>query len=131
MRPALLLILLFSMAAGRAQSFTTTDTIGLASKTDNIYNRHLFSDSLSSSFVILIKKEVKAHRHLLHSEQVCVLQGEGQMQLGDKSFTIRKGDVIFIPKNTIHSVKSIGTLPLKVLSVQSPRFDGTDRVMVD
>lgn len=131
MRPALLFILFFGISAVRAQSFTSTDSIGGSTATDNIYNRPLFSDSLSSSFCIVIRKEVKAHKHLAHSEQVCVLEGEGQMKLGDKTITIRKGDVIFIPKNTVHAVRSTGKVPLKVLSVQSPRFDGSDRVMVE
>lgn len=115
----------------RPQSFLTTDTIGLSTTSDNIYNRALFSDSLSSSFCIVIKKEVKAHKHLQHSEQVMILEGEGLMVLGDKTFTVKKGDLIFIPKNTIHSVKNSGKIPLKVLSVQAPYFDGKDRVFVE
>jgi mannose-6-phosphate isomerase-like protein (cupin superfamily) len=108
-----------------------TDTIGAASKTDNIYNRSAFSDSLASSFVIVIKKEVKAHKHTTHSEHVLVLEGEGLMRLGEKSFDIKKGDLVFIPKNTVHSVKCKSKMPLKVLSVQAPMFDGKDRIMVE
>ncbi|MCC6371012.1 MAG: cupin domain-containing protein [Bacteroidia bacterium] len=111
----------------KAQQYLT-DTIGKTSLTNNIYNKPLFSDSLTSSFCIVIKKEVRAHRHLHHSEHVVVIEGQGLMKLGDKNFIIKKGDVIFIPKNTVHSVKSTGEIPLKVISVQSPRFDGTDRI---
>ena len=53
------------------------------------------------------------------------------MKLGEKELKIRKGDVVFIPKNTVHSVKSIGKEPLKVISVQAPFFDGKDRIMID
>lgn len=115
----------------RPQSFLSVDTIGLGSTSDNIYNKALFSDSLSSSFCIVIKKEVKGHKHLHHSEQVMVIEGEGSMVLGDKILNIKKGDVIFIPKNTVHSVKNTGIVPLKVLSVQAPFFDGKDRVFVE
>jgi mannose-6-phosphate isomerase-like protein (cupin superfamily) len=108
-----------------------TDTVGSASKADNIYNRSAFSDSLASSFVIVIKREVKAHRHAAHSEHVMVLEGEGLMRLGENSFNIKKGDLVFIPKNTIHSVRCTSKMPLKVLSVQSPMFDGKDRIMVE
>lgn len=108
-----------------------TDTIGRESKTDNIYNRFLFGDSLASTFCIVIKKEVKAHKHISHSENVIVLEGEGEMNLGDKQMKIKKGDVIFIPKNTVHSARSKGNVPLKVLSVQAPLFDGKDRIMID
>ena len=109
----------------------STDSIGAKTVSDNLYNKSLFSDSLASSFVIVIKKEVKLHKHLLHSEHVVVLEGTGQMQLGDKHFEMKKGDVVFIPKNTSHAVKSTGKVPLKVLSVQSPNFDGKDRVFID
>ncbi len=91
----------------------------------------LFTDSLTSSFCIVIKKEVKAHKHLTHAEHVVVLEGTAQMRLGDKQFEIKKGDVIFIPKNTVHAVKNTGKVPLKVLSFQAPNFDGKDRVFIE
>lgn len=53
------------------------------------------------------------------------------MLLGDKTFKVKKGDMIFIPINTVHSLKVTTSIPLKVLSVQSPRFDGKDRIFVD
>ena len=49
----------------------------------------------------------------------------------EKVFEIKKGDVVFIPKNTAHAVKSTGKQPLKVLSVQSPNFDGKDRIFIE
>ena len=113
-----------------AQRFNT-DSIGAKTVSDNIYNKALFSDSLASSFVIVIKKEVKLHKHLLHSEHVVVLEGKGQMTLGAKGFEIKKGDVVFIPKNTTHAVISTGDVPLKVLSIQAPKFDGKDRIFID
>lgn len=108
-----------------------TDSIGAKTVSDNVYNKPLFGDSLASSFVIVIKKEVKLHKHIQHSEHVVVLEGSGQMTLGSKGFAVKKGDVIFIPKNTIHGVISTGEQPLKVLSVQAPKFDGKDRIFID
>ncbi len=113
------------------QNRQSLDTIKPPAAYENIYNRPLYSDSLTSSFVIFIKKEVKAHKHVMHTEHVTVLEGEGEMTLGDKKFTVKKGDIIFIPKNTFHSLKTTSAIPVKVLSVQSPRFDGTDRVMAE
>ena len=115
----------------KAQNPINSDTIGLKTISDNIYNRPLFTDSLASSFVIVIKKEVKAHKHLNHTEHVVVLAGTGQMKLGDKQFEIKKGDVLLIPKNTVHSVKTTSKDPLKVLSLHAPYFDGKDRIFID
>ena len=77
----------------------------------------------------MIKNEVKAHKHVYHSEHISVLEGTGIMKLGKKSFELKPGVVIFIPKGTVHWVKTTSKIPLKVLSVQSPYFDGKDRVM--
>lgn len=90
----------------------------------------LFSDSLVTSTIIYISKEVRLHKHLSHSEHVLVLSGEGEMQLGTKTYRIKKDDLIFIPKGVPHSVKTVSSTPLKVISIQAPMFDGKDRVML-
>lgn len=104
------------------------DTVKAPANYDNIYSRPLYSDSLASGFVIFIKKEVKEHKHALHSENILVLEGEAVMKIEGKSFSIKKGDMIFVPKGTWHYVKVSSNVPLKVLSVQSPNFDGKDRI---
>ncbi len=129
MKNLFLLLFLFPFFA-KAQN-QSLDTIKAPLGFDNIYSRTIASDSLSSSFVIFIKKEVKKHKHATHTENVYILDGEGQMLLGDKTFEVKKGDIIFIPMNTVHSLKVTSSIPVKVLSVQSPRFDGKDRIFVD
>lgn len=113
-----------------AQIPINTDTIGNNAKNE-IYVKNISSDSLTSGYVILIKKEVKLHKHLYHSEHVIVLEGEGKMWLNDKEFIIKKNDLVFIPKNTPHKVITTSKKPLKVISIQSPYFDGKDRVMLE
>lgn len=126
----LLFASIFCLAA-QAQTFQNADTVSCPSTIENIYARPLYSDSLSSSFVIFIKKEVKLHKHNTHTEHVMVLQGEGTMVLGDSTFTIKKGDIVFIPKGTPHKVLTTSKIPLKVISIQSPNFDGSDRIMLE
>ena len=51
------------------------------------------------------------------------------MILDKDTFNIKPGSYVFIPTNKVHSVnvdESKGVM--KVLSVQSPFFDGIDRV---
>jgi mannose-6-phosphate isomerase-like protein (cupin superfamily) len=129
MKNLFLLLFLFPFFA-KAQN-QSLDTIKAPSNYDNIYSRTIASDSLSSSFVIFIKKEVKKHKHATHTENVYILEGEGEMLLGDKTFKVKKGDIVFIPMNTIHSLKVTSSIPVKVLSVQSPYFDGKDRIFID
>jgi mannose-6-phosphate isomerase-like protein (cupin superfamily) len=52
------------------------------------------------------------------------------MRLDSSTFTIRKGDVVFIPQKSIHTVKTVSKEPLKVISIQTPLFDG-DRIWVE
>lgn len=131
MRYCICILLVACLNTGRSQTVINTDSIGSQTISDNIYNKQLFGDSLCTSFCIVIKKEVKAHKHQYHSEHVLVLEGEGLMKLEGKSFPVKKGDLIFIPKNSVHSVKRNSKEPLKVLSIQSPLFNGSDRVFVE
>ena len=102
----ILLLFLFPLFI-KAQTNQSLDTIIAPVAYENIYSRRIASDSLVSSFIIFIKKEVKKHKHVVHSEHVYILDGEGEMLLGEKTFKVKKGDLIFIPKNTPHSLKVI------------------------
>lgn len=114
-----------------AQTLTNEADLVTPAKLATVEGRDIGSDSLSSGNVIWIKTELKAHKHLTHSEHVYVIDGEAEMRLGDKTVKVKNGDIIFIPKGTVHAVKVTSKRPLKVLSVQAPHNDGTDRVFVN
>lgn len=98
---------------------------------DNVTNKKLYSDSTVTTFVIWIKHDVKLHKHAAHTEQVMILEGAATMTLGEKTFDVKAGDMIFIPAGTPHSVHVTSEVPLKVISIQAPIFDGTDRIMLE
>jgi mannose-6-phosphate isomerase-like protein (cupin superfamily) len=129
------LFTILSIAIGatlaNAQTITNEADLVTPGKLATVEGRDIGSDSLSSGNVIWIKTELKAHKHLTHSEHVYVIDGEAEMRLGDKTVKIKNGDIIFIPKGTVHAVKVTSKRPLKVLSVQAPHSDGTDRVFVN
>jgi mannose-6-phosphate isomerase-like protein (cupin superfamily) len=129
------LFTILSIAIGatlaNAQTITNEADLITPAKLATVEGRDIGSDSLSSGNVIWIKTELKAHKHLTHSEHVYVIDGEAEMRLGDKTVKIKNGDIIFIPKGTVHAVKVTSKRPLKVLSVQAPHSDGTDRVFVN
>lgn len=97
---------------------------------DNVKVQKIYSNKHTSSFVIWIKKGVKAHKHLKHTEQVYILAGKARMRLNDKTFEVKKGDWVAIPEGSIHAVTVTSRRPLQVFSVQSPEFLGKDRVFV-
>lgn len=98
---------------------------------ENIYSEKIAEDSLQSTFFIAIKKQVLPHYHKEHSECIVVLSGSGEMSLGNQKINLREGIQVSIPKNTVHSVTVTGKKPLKVISIQSPMFDGKDRFFVE
>lgn len=131
MKQLIAITTLFFFLNGLKAQHSSLDTIKAPAKYDNILAVKISSDSLSTSFVIFIKKEVKLHKHITHTENVIILEGEGIMCLGDKKIKVKKGDHVFIPKGTPHSVKVTSKKPMKVLSIQSPYFDGKDREFID
>ncbi|MFT4757147.1 MAG: mannose-6-phosphate isomerase-like protein (cupin superfamily) [Vicingaceae bacterium] len=52
------------------------------------------------------------------------------MKLADSTLTIKTGDLIVIPPNTIHSIKVKTMKKFQLISIQSPEFKGKDRVWV-
>ena len=99
-------------------------------KYDNVHLYQIDTDPHASTYIIWVKKNVAAHHHADHTEIVYVLEGEGEMTLGDIKRIVRPGDYIFIPRGTAHSVEVKSDEPMKVMSIQTPQFDGTDRVFV-
>jgi mannose-6-phosphate isomerase-like protein (cupin superfamily) len=100
-----------------------------SSNYENIYVKKVGEDNLQSTYVIWVKKEVKSHYHAHHTEVVFVFSGKGLMSLDGKEQKIKRGSTVRIPSGSVHSVITTSKKPLKVLSVQSPKFDG-DRIWV-
>lgn len=130
MKTLITLLLAIAGISLSAQGVISTDTVKSPDAKKN-FVKALHSDSLSSSFIIEIPAEVKLHYHAHHTEQVVVLSGEADMRLGDQNIHIKAGDVVFIPKGTPHSAKVTSPVPLRIISIQSPYFDGSDRIMLE
>jgi mannose-6-phosphate isomerase-like protein (cupin superfamily) len=114
-----------------AQSVIHTEEITLPADLETIKVQKLADDPLSTSFIIWVKTEVAPHYHAHHTEEVYILEGMGVLTMGKSVFNIKPGDYIIIPSGTVHSVRTISKTPLKVISMQSPSFDGSDRVWVE
>lgn len=120
-----------------AQSMTTSaeiihlPTIEIPTGAAAIHNQPLAASKHSSSFLLTIDAVVPNHYHQYHTEQIYVLEGTARMRLANEERTIQPGDYLLIPPGTVHGVIEITSKkPLKVLSIQSPRFDPSDRIMV-
>ena len=98
---------------------------------DNVYSKKITDDSLQSTFIIWVKKDVLEHYHQTHTENIYVLEGKAEMTVNGLKQIVKKGDYLNIPMGSKHAVtKVLSRKPLKVLSIQSPQFDGTDRIII-
>jgi mannose-6-phosphate isomerase-like protein (cupin superfamily) len=126
----LLLAFLCLQKAEGQSTWQNLDTVKAPTVYDHVYSVKLYGDTLVTSFLFFIKDEVKNHFHDEHSEHIYVLAGTAMMTLDGKTFSIKKGDFIFVPMQKRHSVKVTSAVPLKVISIQAPWFDGKDRLVV-
>ncbi|MCB0280248.1 MAG: cupin domain-containing protein [Calditrichaeota bacterium] len=114
-----------------AQFLNSVDKYAYKSGAGAIQKHDLFSDDNATGVLLFIEKEVKPHLHQTHSETVYVLEGTARFYLKDKWQEIKAGDVMFIPKHTLHAVLVTSKKPLKVISIQAPKFNGNDRIFKD
>ncbi len=120
-------ILLFPFTCGWSQHIDLNSKHAPANRS-SIAVEKIADDSLSTSFLIWIEEGVKRHFHTSHTEHVTVLEGTGEMELNDSLFIVKPGDFLLIPKGTPHAVKALS--PMKVLSIQTPRWTTEDRVFL-
>ena len=125
-----IVLLIFLINNSTAQEFiSSTDKIEPINEDyDNISITKLSTNTDATTFAIWIKKKVKLHKHVYHTENVIIEEGSGEFQLGDSTYKVKKGDVIVIPQDTWHGVIVNSKETMKVISVQSPQFLGEDRV---
>jgi mannose-6-phosphate isomerase-like protein (cupin superfamily) len=69
-----------------------------------------------------------AHLHREHEEIIVVRSGRARARIGDRDVDLGPGDVLLVPKNTVHAARAIGEEPFVGVSVFAPAFDGRDRV---
>ena len=72
---------------------------------------------------------LKPHLHARHEEVIYLIQGKGKMRLGDKTWELKAGDIVYIPLKTLHAFTPEGG-DCRALSLFAPAFDGKDRVFV-
>jgi len=113
-----------------AQSIHIPADIKPSEEFDNLWTKDLYTDELATSKIIWIRKTVELHKHEHHTEHIYVISGSGEMSLGGEHVSIVQGDLIVIPKNTQHSVEVSSEEPLKIISIQSPKYEGNDSVKI-
>lgn len=68
------------------------------------------------------KRAFPFHSHRVNEEMFFILEGDGQLRLGDTLQTIRAGDIIACPAGgpeTAHQIINTGGIPLRFLAVST------------
>jgi len=68
------------------------------------------------------KRAFPFHNHRVNEEMVFVLQGSGEIRIGENVYPIRPGDVIALPpggKETAHQITNTGSEELRYLAVST------------
>ncbi|MFQ6616838.1 MAG: cupin domain-containing protein [Fidelibacterota bacterium] len=63
----------------------------------------------------------RIHNH--EPEQIYfILEGSGEMTVGDETLSVSPGDCIFIPSGALHGLNNVGESQLRYFSAASPSF---------
>ncbi|MBX3101437.1 MAG: cupin domain-containing protein [Bacteroidetes bacterium] len=128
MKTLILSCFLLLMTGNLSQAQTNLYAISTEQEYENVQVTPLHTDTLVSSFVIWVKKDVAPHLHTGHTEHIVVLEGLAEVLLGNETLLVGPGDLVVVPKGTRHAVKVLSPIPLKVLSIQAPKYrDGVHR----
>jgi quercetin dioxygenase-like cupin family protein len=112
--------------------FTQTNLVELTQDSihKNVEVKRLCHEPYQSCFAIWVNDTVKPHYHSKHTETIYVVKGGGTFYIGNKKMELKKGDLVTIPQNSVHSFKNNSKEGTQVLSIQAPQFFGKDRIWV-
>jgi len=87
-------------------------------------------DEHASHHLVALLDREPLHRHDTHDLLVVVLEGEGEMLIGDRTVPIGRHSIVYVPRQAVHSMHNTTKKPLIGYAVFTPPFDGKDRVLV-
>ncbi|HCY19508.1 MAG TPA: hypothetical protein DHU69_07100 [Deltaproteobacteria bacterium] len=138
-----ILFALIGCACPKEKIYSITDT-GLFSKEwreivqehpidkdENIKVTPLFKNEDASHFIIQIRDREKPHIHEAHDLTVVIKKGKGILHLGKDKLPMRRGDIVFIPREILHYFVNTSSEPAIAYVIFTPFYDGKDMKLVD
>ena len=80
-------------------------------------------ESISANIATSSGDESKLHTQPDHDEIVVVIDGEAEFRIGEEIRKVGPGDLMFIPKNTLHGRVRTLSESMSALSIYAPYFD--------
>lgn len=98
---------------------------------DNIKITTLGQGQEVSHHLVQIRDREKPHLHQRHDGTVFMFKGSGYLIMDKVRIDLMAGDVVYIPRGTVHYFVNTGSDPAVAFVVFAPPFDGKDTVPVD
>jgi mannose-6-phosphate isomerase-like protein (cupin superfamily) len=113
---------------GKVQSYTTKD----GSLIRELMHPDIHGNSRQSLAEAIVSAGATTilHRHLQSEEIYHIIEGIGEIVLGDDRFEVVAGDTICIPAGVQHKIKNSGKMPLKILCCCSPPYSHDDTELI-
>lgn len=83
----------------------------------------VFESDNMSFYVAQVSSEIPAHYHKLSDETYYVYSGQGKMRLNDEYRDVTAGDIVFIPKGSIHGMQKTSAEDVIIFFISAPAFD--------
>jgi quercetin dioxygenase-like cupin family protein len=90
--------------------------------------RRRHGDEHHTTFFIHLSTGEKPHTHDDHDLAVVLVAGSATMHLGERTLPMASGDVVEIPRGTVHWAENATTDPAGCVAyaIFTPSYDGTD-----
>ncbi len=80
---------------------------------------------------VAIRTQEQPHRHLKSDLLVIMLRGQGRMTVGNRTETVKAGDIVFVPKGVPHFFVNTDREPSVALAIFTPPFQPGDTVPLE
>lgn len=65
-------------------------------------------------------RQLRIHKHLMNDEIIFIANGEGTLTLGELSFAVKTGTVVFVPRGVWHGLENTGKENIRMVFQYSP-----------
>lgn len=94
-------------------------------------NQHDNRQQSLAEAIVAAGQTTQLHQHRQTEELYHVLEGSGEMQLGNERFTVIPGDTVCIPPGTPHCIHNLSNTALRFLCCCSPPYSDDDTEILD
>lgn len=97
-----------------------------ADKEKNLIIKEINRSAHASYHVIHLAGSETPHTHQTHDLTVMILRGSMCIHFGEKKYVLKPGDVLSIPKGTVHWAENTGRQAGEAYAIFVPAFDEKD-----